>query len=173
MNKKITGLAAGGALIAALASASPASASTSTSSTTTTCSSWKLHADRYIQSCIDITGTQVRTYGFVSSAGTSAAHNTTAAITSRLEGGAYLGTESSTVFNNNNTVRIEGATTTAAAGTNVRSTVYLPNTLGTGTLVGTDDATYIDPDVPIGPSGPPGTPPPVTEQITVWATVTG
>jgi hypothetical protein len=173
MKKSLSLLTCGAAIVVGgLALAAPASAD---ASTTTKCSDWKLNADRYIQSCVDITGDQVHTYGFISSA---SSRDSAVGITGRIDPfGASLGRAESSVQLNADTVLVDGSTTTVAAGTKVHSTIYLPNTPGTGTLVGPDGATYVDPDVPPGPAGPTGPggvpKPTVTEQVTVWAYTAG
>ncbi|MGV9303386.1 hypothetical protein ACWDLG_08450 [Nonomuraea sp. NPDC003727] len=169
----------GAALAGVFAVAAPVAASASTTTTLTTCSAWKPVGNRYFQSCIDVTGTQVTTYGLVSSAGATAPSDTGVGLTSRDEngGGGRLGRKEGTVHVDNNTVRFDGYTTTVTAGARVRSTVYVPGVIGTGTLVGTDGATFYDSDVPQGPSGPvgPGGYPTPTHQaqITTWVTVAG
>jgi hypothetical protein len=160
----------GAALLGATVAAAPAHAD---SQTVTTCSDWKLSGTRYLQSCLDVTGTQVHSYGFVSSAGTSAPSDVDATMTGRLGNpGTRLAYQPSTVHIDDDTVLVDGTTFTAPAGTPVRATLFLPRVFGTGTLVGPDGATFVDPDVPYGPAGP-GDQPTILEQITVWATVTG
>jgi hypothetical protein len=160
----------GAALIGVTVAAVPAHAD---SQTVTKCSNWKLSGTRYLQSCIDVTGTQVHTYGFVSAAGAGAPSDIDATMTGRLgTPGTRLDYQPSTVHIDNDTVLVDGTTTTAAAGTAVRATLFLPHVIGTGTLVGPDNATFFDPDVPFGPAGPSGQPS-TLEQITVWASVTG
>ncbi|MEY9927436.1 hypothetical protein ABH926_002070 [Catenulispora sp. GP43] len=173
MNKGIKLLAAGILSVAPVA-ASAAAASAEANPTATTCSPWKLSGVRYIQACVDVTGTQVHTYGFVSTPGDTA-YSTNATITGRDEtAGTFLGYQPSVgVPTQNSTVLVDGSTVTVPAGSRVHSTVFLPGVAGTGTLVGPDQAYYHDPDVPSGPQGVPGTPQTVTEQITAWATVNG
>ncbi|GAA1991175.1 hypothetical protein [Catenulispora subtropica] len=159
----------GAALLGAAVAAAPAHAD----QTVTKCSNWKLSGTHYLQSCIDVTGTQVHTYGYVSAAGTTAPDDVDATMTGRLGSpGTRLAYQPSTVHLDADTVLVDGTTTTAAAGTPVRATLFLPHTLGTGTLVGPDNAVFLDPDVPSGPVGPGGQSS-TLEQITVWATVTG
>ncbi|NUR30681.1 MAG: hypothetical protein HOV83_33325 [Catenulispora sp.] len=160
----------GAALLGATVAAAPVHAD---SSTVTKCSAWKLSGARYLQSCVDVTGTSVRTYGYVSAAGVSAPSDVDATMTGRVGSpGTRLAYQPSTVHLDNNTVLVEGATATATPGTPVRATLFLPHTLGTGTLVGPDGATFLDPDVPSGPAGPGGQSS-TLEQITVWASVVG
>ncbi|MBS2535325.1 hypothetical protein KGQ20_21405 [Catenulispora sp. NF23] len=177
MNMGVKLLAAGilaAVPVVACAGAASASALAGANPTTTTCSGWKLSGVRYIEACVDVTGSQVHTYGYVSTPGDSA-YSTNASVTGCDETvGTFFGDQPSTdVPTQNSTVLLDGTTVTVPAGSRVHATVYLPGVAGTGTLIGPDKTYYDDPDVPSGPQGAPGTPPSVTEQITVWARVTG
>lgn len=165
---RITGrLALGAALLGALATVTPA-ASASAATTVTKCSNWKPVGNRHFQSCIDVTGTQVSTYGLVS----SAPGDITAGLISYNEGAStLLGHKRDTVHVDGDTVRFDGFTTVAAAGQTIRSTVYVPGLIGTGTPIGTDGATFCEP-ILTGPAGPGGKRECI-EEITVWASVTG
>ncbi|MFI6599467.1 hypothetical protein ACIBHX_24710 [Nonomuraea sp. NPDC050536] len=171
MHKIASRLAVGALLVGALAAVAPA-ASASAATTVTKCSNWKLVGNRYFQSCIDVSGTQVSTYGLVSSAGVTAPSDTGVGLISYNEtASALLGNKQGTVHVDNNTVRFDGYTTVAATGQRIRSTVYVPGLIGTGTLVGTDGATFCEP-ILTGPAGPDGKRQCI-EEITVWASVTG
>ena len=158
--------AIGGALLAAAAITAPVHADIP--ATITHCSDWKPSGSLYIQSCVDITGTQAHTYGFVSSVGQS---DVTATMTGQLSTcQQFLGYQTSTVHIDDDTVRVEGTTLTAQVGATVRATLFLPGVIGTGTPYGTDGALYVDPTVPRGPAGPGGNPA-VVQQITTWGGV--
>ena len=176
MNKGVKLLAAGILAVVPVAAtvATAGAASADANPTTTTCSGWKLSGVRYIEACVDVTGSQVHTYGYVSTPGDST-YSTNASVTGRDETvGTFFGDQPSTdVPTQDSTVLVDGATVTVPAGSRVHATVFLPGVAGTGTLIGPDKAYFDDPDVPLGPQGAPGTPPSVTEQITVWARVTG
>jgi len=162
-----------GAALATAAMSALAVPAHADSNTVTHCSNWKLSGTRYLQACIDVTGTQVHTYGYVSSAGNTAPGDVIAALTGQLNsGGQVLGIQAGNVHVDNNTVLVDGATTTAPAGTSVRATLFLPGVIGTGTLYAPDGAVYVDPTVPPGPAGPDGRPA-VIQQITVWSSVSG
>ncbi|WP_157245011.1 hypothetical protein [Nonomuraea typhae] len=164
MNKIVSTL--GALLIGTLAATAPA-VSASASATVTKCSAWKPVGDRYLQSCVDVTGTQATTYGLVSSTSTG---DVPVGVLSH-NGATPVGDTRGTVHVAGNTVRFDGHTTTATAGQTIRATLYVPGRIGTGTLAGTDGATYCEPTL-TGPAGPDGKRQCI-EQITVWATVTG
>ncbi|WP_214322628.1 hypothetical protein [Nonomuraea sediminis] len=170
MNRIARKIALSAALVGALATVAPA-ASASAAATIAKCSNWKLVGNRYFQSCIDVTATQVSTYGLVSSAGTTAASDTGVGLISYDEGtNTLLGNKQGAVHVDNDTVRYEGYTAPAVAGRTIRSTVYVPGLIGTGTLVGTDGARFCEP-ILTGPIGPDGKRECI-EEITVWASVT-
>ncbi|MEU0568967.1 hypothetical protein ABZ297_26825 [Nonomuraea sp. NPDC005983] len=147
-------LAAGAAMAGALAVSSPASAAT----TTTTCSDRVLISGLLTKVCVDVTDTQARFYGTVGAPGIAepgpggviTPQRAEVEVSAQIIGGLFLGARQQSVSIWNNTVTVEGVTTTVSCGSTVRAEVKLsqgPTGPGRPGFYGPAPVTV---DVPVG-----------------------